>query len=189
MNKEILTKNGFNSEGITYAICGDTFPHIESLKLAGAVFNSVLKWHAPQPLDNNKFYYVPLDINKIYVYNKKEQKLILKENGIKYIEEEIEKYYPENYPTYYNSSLKTRLRDLKVKLIGERSFQSRYGLTHVYTFEEEDKKHKFIWYTQNEYSDYFVGDDIILTGTFVDKIFVNGEKLNKINRCILKNVK
>lgn len=46
-NKEWMAKEGFNGEGITYIVLGNTYEIKEDLKAHGAKFNYLLGWHMP----------------------------------------------------------------------------------------------------------------------------------------------
>ena len=52
-NAEILAKHGFNENGETFVILGNTFEIKDELKAAGCKFDYVLGWHSPKMLDGH----------------------------------------------------------------------------------------------------------------------------------------
>ena len=82
---------------------------------------------------------------------------------------------------YSNLSVKQRLRDMNVELIGTVTFDTLYGTCHIYTFRGEDGR-KYKWKTGN----HIEGDKMILTGTI--KEFEDHPRYGKavlLTRCII----
>lgn len=60
-NRAFLEKNGFNAEGYTFVVLGDTYKAKDELKDLGCKFNGILGWHSPKELDGYRTMKVSID--------------------------------------------------------------------------------------------------------------------------------
>lgn len=60
-NKDFFVNQGFNENGKTYVVLGNTYEIKDELKSLGAKYNNVLGWHMPQ--DSEKYPTIEIDVD------------------------------------------------------------------------------------------------------------------------------
>lgn len=181
---EWLEQNGFNSEGITYCICGDTYSIKDTLKAKGCKFNRLLKWHSTDPLDGYTSFAVSFD--EIYQWDFLYNAPLEKESAEGLIKDRTSKVTPPiESNSEYMGEIGERLRGLPAKVTDIHKFNGKYGETTVITFAVDENV--LIWFTATSQK-VNAGDVIQLTGTVVDHMEYKGIKTTKLNRCRLVEV-
>lgn len=180
--QEWFKNNGFNENGITYCIIGDTFKNKEYLKQKQCKYSALLKWHCDNYIslpEHCSIVEVPFE--KIYEWDKKLNKPLIYENA----ESWLQKVLNPNPQTYeFLGEINQRIFDLEVIYKSSYDFISRYGqFTYIHTFETN--KNKIIWFTTKKIT-YSPNTKLLLTGTVVQHQNYKGDNTTIINRCILK---
>lgn len=182
MNKnQWLKDNGFNENGITYCITGNTYANKEYLKEQQCKYSPLLKWHCEQTINvPNNCNIIEIKFNDIYEWNEQFQKPLLFENAETLISRAL-----NPTATYkFLGNIGQRIYDLPVKYKSSYSFVSRYGqFTYIHTFETDENK--IIWFTTKEIK-YQLDECLSLTGTIVQHQNYKGDNTTIVNRCILK---
>lgn len=183
--QDFMTKNGFNKEGITYSVFGDnTYSIKDKLKELGFVYSPILKWHTSAKVELPEGYtYVEFNYNDLYNWYELEKTAYMYEEAETLVRNAFDAAYPKT-DTEWIGSIKERLRNLTVTFEGGRSFEGRYGHTNIYTFKHD--KNILVWFTASANLTFEEGTPLILTGTVVEFQEYKGNKITKVNRCIVK---
>ena len=153
INKKWLEDQGFNANGITFIVLGNTYEMKEQLKANGAKYNELLGWHMPDP---KNFDTVEVEFklvthrqyNGLLSYDSPadvfEVVSIAKEIGERRIKESRHEHISE-----YIGQIGER-RDFVCKLIGTFTYNSNYGFfsdaNYIYKFKD-DNGDIIVWYT------------------------------------------
>ena len=178
---EWLSNHGFNKDGNTYVLLGETYSIKDELKAAGWKFDKTLLWHRGDPGQYAdrcfKVWHgtvMEFDIFGHQYYTETAGKLVKDKN--------------EEYNAAHNDSKsewvgeeKERLRDLSVTVKGLSGFDGMYGWTSVVTFEDEDEN-IFVWFTSKELS-IAIGENVTLTGTVKEHKTYKSVKQTILTRC------
>lgn len=65
LNKEFLERQGFNENGITYAVLGNTYKIKDELKKLGAKYDSFIGWHLPQ--ETTDYPTIEVSVDEVYL--------------------------------------------------------------------------------------------------------------------------
>lgn len=145
-NKEWLEREGFNAEGTTYLVLGNTYEIREELKANGAKFNYILGWHMADP---KHFDVVSLNVEQVtyrtwdgrYDYERDPEGIEaliakLKEDA----EQELKTKRGEHISEYIGTV--GERRDFVCKMVGHFTYESHYSYygetNHIYKFEDEN---------------------------------------------------
>lgn len=145
-NKEWLEREGFNAEGTTYLVLGNTYEMREELKANGAKFNYILGWHMADP---KHFDVVSLNVEQVtyrtwdgrYDYERDPEGIEaliakLKEDA----EQELKTKRGEHISEYIGTV--GERRDFVCKMVGHFTYESHYSYygetNHIYKFEDEN---------------------------------------------------
>lgn len=183
--KDWFFKNGFNSEGFTWAVGGsNTFAIKEELKVEGGRFNQILKWHFDHdvteefPTCTVKMF----EFKDLYEWNCYTRNALPLEGAAEFVERNMTP--AANTDSQFVGEIKERLRDISAVVVSKFSFDGSYGTTNVIKFEDTNKN-LYTWFTTS-YQDIAVGDPCLLTGTVKDHKEYKGEKTTVLSRCIVK---
>ena len=142
---EFFEKNGFNKEGTTWIVLGDTYRIKDELKSKGAKFNSLLGWH----FDHMESGYpiVAVDVeevafrNDFYRWNYKNNASEIVERIRKTVNNVVSK-------SEYIGEIGQKIKNKEVKLISVNSYErtkySGYGFEDVYIYSFEDSDENII---------------------------------------------
>ena len=83
---------------------------------------------------------------------------------------------------YYPGEIKDRVEIGKVKVVFHTAFETQYGMTHLYRFEQDN--YVFTWFASSG-KGLQEGDIINITGTIKDKTEYKGTKQTVLTRCKL----
>lgn len=177
-----MEKNGFDAEGATYIITGDSYSIKEELKAAGWKFDSVLLWHKADPAgyeDRVKKFYD----NELIEYSAWGEGHF-KTGAKEYI---MQKMLPaEVQDLTYVGEIGEKLKKVPVTYTRHNSFCGRYGLTNIYEFKDEDMNH-LVWFTAKDI-DFEIGDILYLDGTIKEHKDYNGIPQTIVTRCKLSSI-
>ena len=200
-NAEVLKNNGFNDEGKTYFVMGDTFKIKDELKAIGGKYNPLLGWMIPK--DDERFDTVEVSSDEIFEED---------ENGWLVFVDRVELLdLLDRIKSEYEKNRKTNDDDVVSEYVGEvgqkitvdvtidkiSSFDTHYsyygGVSYIYRFKDEEGN-IYIWKTSNsidkESGDSLVpmgeGDKLTITGTVKEHKEYKGEKETILTRCKVK---
>lgn len=145
-NKEWLEREGFNAEGTTYLVLGNTYEMRKELKANGAKFNYILGWHMANP---KHFDVVSLNVEQVtyrtwdgrYDYERDPEGI---EALIAKLKEDAEKELKTKRGEHISEYIGTvgERRDFVCKMVGHFTYESHYSYygetNHIYKFEDEN---------------------------------------------------
>ena len=174
-----MERNGFNAEGATYIVTGDSYSIKEDLKAEGWKFDSVLLWHKADPAGYEDRVIKVYD-NEVIEYSAWGEGH-LKTGAKDYI---MQKMLPaEIKDLIYIGEIGEKLKKLPVSLTKHNSFCGRYGLTNIYEFRDEEGNY-LVWFT-SKILDFEIGDTVYLDGTIKEHKDYNGIPQTIVTRCKL----
>lgn len=183
---EWMKKNGFDTNGLTWCIFGDnTFIIKDQLKEMGCKFSPILKWHSPIKLDLPiEYKMIPISFNDIMEWDEKQNNAFFFENAKEKIEQKFREIKGPNLSEFIGE-IGERLYNKIVILKTIYSFNSKFGLTNIYTFVNGNNQ--LVWFTTKKLK-IKKGDILDLTGTVMAHKEFKGIKTTQLNRCILKKI-
>lgn len=194
-NAKYLKYWGFSVEGFAWVIMGNTYEIKDQLKAAGAKWNDTFGWHFDHEVTEWPTVRVSIEdrICRLDMDGESYDDTIGRyyndgtlsfgdEYPIKlYINSLRDKWEAEQAPaTEWYGTIKDKV-SLSVKLVRRGSYDTRYGTTMVYTFED-DNGHQFVWKT-GTWLDNNIGDSITISGTIKDHTEYKGVKQTELTRC------
>ena len=181
--ESFLLKNGFNAEGVTYVVIGNTFDIKDDLKAAGAKYSAELGWHFTDK--SECFPYVELTTEDCFWEN---EVAGLIWNDFWDIKDLITSRIPKDISTsVYLGEIGKKLTvnvTLKKSYEVYNNFASAYytTTTYIHSFEDDDGN-VIIWKTAT----FLEGDDkFTLTGTVKEHSEYKGVKQTVLTRCKVK---
>ena len=88
---------------------------------------------------------------------------------------------PESNSEYLQGE---KVDNLKVRLVRRNSFNGRYGITYIYTFETEEEN-VCVWFT-SKILNLGIDDKCLISGKIKDRQEYNGTKQTVLTRCRVK---
>lgn len=202
-NAEFFQKNGFNPEGKTYVVLGNTFEIKEELKAQGAKWDSTSRhWHMPTPPEGRE--YLELTVDDMYEAN---YAGVYEWNSWK----RVDWSEPEEVELYYTTKIEKAENALKVKEstsqhvgeVGEKlditvtyvhtaSWENGYGgywntgVTNLHSFKDE-QGNVYVWKT-GLYIEADYGTKVHLRGSVKEHSEYNGIKQTVLTRCKVEAV-
>lgn len=175
-----LERNGFNSEGNTYIVYGNTYPIKDELKAQGYKFSKELKWHGAAAVEVPEDCYVDqVHWSSIFAWGEDTCNMTFTEEGHEFLED----LFTSHCLGEYLGEVGERLRNLTVVFEGGSSFDGYYGETNIYRFNCNGAQ--LSWFTQTE-KDLREGAEYILTGTVKEHKVYGNVKTTYLSRCIVK---
>lgn len=179
---EWMEKNGFNAEGVTYIITGDSYSIKEELKEAGWKFDSVLLWHKADPADYEDRV-IKISDEEIIEYSAWGEGHF-KTEAKNYI---TQKMLPaEDLDLTFVGEVGDKLKQITVTLTKKNSFCGRFGLTNILEFRDENKNY-LVWFTSTE-PKFEIGDKISLSGTIKEHKKYKEIPQTIVTRCKLSSL-
>ena len=190
-NKEWMEREGFNADGITFVVLGNTYEIKDELKAHGAKFNNLLGWHMPNAEGYDA---VPVQIEKItqhlwngrldYINDYKEI------NGLvnKLKDEAKQALEPRGKVSEHIGNIGDRI-DFEADLVncftfdvpGYMSWETE--IMHIYKFKTAEGN-IVVWKTTSYIKEYFEDDvkHFKFKGTVKEHSEYKGEKQTVLNR-------
>lgn len=190
-NATYLNKQGFNAQGETWIVLGNTYEIKESLKEAGARFNRAFGWHFDKEV--TEFPVVKVSINdSIKVWDDKTDTIgKYQEDGtLFFINEEFIMDHIKGLNDSYKASTMPETAwygevgqkvCIPVQLVRVGYFDTVYGTTAVYTFEDTEG-HQLVWKTGTRLNAE-VGSNLSIKGTVKAHSTYKGVKQTELTRC------
>ena len=171
-----LERNGFNEDGITYVVVGNTYEIKDALKAMGAKFNEFIKWHLP--FDPEDYTTVEMSVEECF-YEEETGALCWK--SVTELTELIEKKAPAipvpetNY--IGNVGDKITLELIQVACF---TFESKFGICYINKFKDIEGN-VVIWKTSRRVAND--GEKVTLKGTVKEHNVFRAEKQTVLTRC------
>lgn len=183
LNRKFLLKNGFNEDGITYVVLGDTYKIKEELKAAGAKFNPFLRWHFTSK--NDTYPCIKVSIEEIAEKTNEDLWSIDDYYAMDYIENLLKKNAPKTNSDYIGNIGDTI--ELKVTLEKIHTYETHYSyygeLNFIYKFSDKDGN-TLVWKTSGK--DIEEGQEFIIKGKIKEHSEYKGDKQTVLTRCKIK---
>lgn len=180
-----MERNGFTTEGITFAIVGgNTFEIKDFLKEKGYKFNHLLLWHGTEELTDlpEGFHSVQFSFDELYNWLADWNCVEVKNNAHTLVAEKTNPFLPEN-PSKHYGVVGQRYYDIPVVVKDTRSYSNAYGGGNIYTFTKDD--YTLVWFTQT-HLEIKPGDEVLLTGTVKKHDEFRRVKQTHLSRCKVK---
>lgn len=175
-----LKQNGFDEDGNTYLIFGNTYPIKDELKAAGCKFSKELKWHGPATVDVPEDCYVErIHWSDVYNWNEDFWNMHITTNGQSFLED----IFSKSTLGQYVGEIGERLRNIPVIFEKVVTFEGKYGTAQVYRFNYEGAQ--LSWFTE-VHKDLEEGAEYTLSGTVKEHKVYGNVKTTYLNRCIVK---
>lgn len=131
-----LDENGFNADEVTYIYAGaDSYQIKDELKDAGFRFSANLKWHKATRDEKYADNLIEVKLGDIAQWSAW-GKASFNVGAQKIVEEKIAAVQPESTSEWIGE-VGDKVKDIKVQLIRKYSMDGRYGLTTLYSFQDE----------------------------------------------------
>ena len=173
-----LQDNGFNAEGETYIVTGDSYSIKDELKEAGFRFSGALKrWMrgTNEGYEDKTEKFTTDQLVDFSAWGTGEYKSDAKD----LVDEALRANDPVPASEYVGE-IKDRLT-LTVTLVRKGGYEGCYGHSNIYTFQDENES-VFTWFS-SVYIDKEIGDTFSIVGTVKDHKEYNGVKQTVLTRC------
>lgn len=140
-----LEENGFNEDEVTYIYAGtDSYQIKDELKEAGFRFSATLKWHKATRDEKYADNLIAVKLDEIAEWSAW-GKATFSIEAKSIVEKKIAEVQPESTSEWIGE-VGDKLKGIKVKLIRKYSFETRYGMSTVYNFEDEEGN-VLVWFS------------------------------------------
>lgn len=175
-----LKFNGFNEDGETYLIFGNTYPIKDELKTAGCKFSKELKWHGPAAVEVPEDCYIEkIHWSDVYDWNEATTEMKFSEEG----ENFLNGVFSKNTTGMFIGEIDERLRNMNAVFEYVAPYSSSYGDANIYHFNVDGAQ--LVWLT-SVYKDLEEGETYNLSGTVKDHKVYGNVKTTYLNRCTIK---
>lgn len=179
---EWLEKNGFNPEGITYIITGDSYSIKEELKKAGFRFDSLLLWHKATKDEQYADRLVEVKFDDVFEWSAWGQGHY-KQGAKEFISNLMAATQPK-VESNWIGEVGDKITDLKVQLVRKYTMDGKYGLTTLYGFQDENGN--IINWWSSTFQEIEINDwTTIVRGTIKKLDEYKGVKQTVVTRCKL----
>lgn len=196
-NAKYLKSRGFSVEGFAWIVMGKTFEIKEQLKAAGARWDNTFGWHFDHEVTEFPTVRISIEdkltrLSFEYPEESYDDKIghYWSDGTLDfgdewpitlYIKELREHWEVDNAPkTEWYGSVKDKV-DLNVKLVRRGNYDTMYGTTFVYTFEDA-QGHQLVWKT-GTWLEQEVDSQVTLKGTIKAHTEYKGIKQTELTRC------
>lgn len=150
-NAELLEKHGFNAEGITYMVLGNTYAMKDELKELGCKFDNYIGWHSATELDG--YDTAPIKAEDMFNTNHVGELFGYgwKDGVVEMVDKLRHEYDVQQCTSEYVGEIGTKI-ECELTLVGAFSYEvksfSGYGMStmHAYVFEDANGNN-FVWKT------------------------------------------
>lgn len=179
---EWLLQHGFNADGITYMVSGNTFEIKDILKARGFFYDKLLNWHIADetliPADRKA---IRVEFDTIFDWNCQTKKVSYKEDAAAVIESIL--YPPEENAGGYVGEIGEKLSGIAAIIEEKHGFESHYGYSFVVTFKDDDNN-RYVWYSKSAAAENApIGKRIVLSGTVKDHKTYKNKMQTILTRC------
>lgn len=140
---EWFAKNGFDANGNTYIVVGETYPIRSELKMEGFIFSPILKWHKKEP--SNNYRTITVNVSEVANFMSWGTGCFFPEAQT-YIEDKLAAAAPMQHTEWFGE-VGDKVCNINLTLISRSSFTNKWNQpTYIYTFKDE-QDHRFTWFT------------------------------------------
>ena len=172
-----LKQHGFNEEGVTYIVKGETYSIKEQLKADGFRFDSILMWHQSEVPAGYEDKVVSFNCNNLIEFSAWGDGHFI-ESAQKIVREAVQ---PEEEQPNSEWLEGEKFSDLLVTFTKKSGFSGRFGWTNVFTFQTEEEN-VLTWFTSTE-PEIKLGDSFFLSGKIKNRTEYKGLKQTVVTRC------
>jgi hypothetical protein len=171
-----LEENGFNEDGITYVVVGNTYEIKDVLKAMGAKFNEFIKWHLP--FDPEGYTTVEMSVEECF---REEETGLLYWKSVDELTELVAKKAPAiPVPeTNYIGNVGDKIT-LELTQVACFTFDSQFGICYINKFKDTEGN-VVIWKTSRRVAND--GENVTLKGTIKEHNEFRTEKQTILTRC------
>lgn len=190
-NLKFFSREGFNADGETWAVLGDTYSIKDELKAQGFKFNySSLGWHGAHDLE--EYPTIKLTASEILNANDFGEYHSWNNQRIDELMTEAQRQLRASTATSeYVGSVGEKI-EVRATLTRCHSYKTRFNwktITHFINIFTDESGNVFVW-NSTAFFDAGVGDQVILKGTIKGHSEYEGIKQTELQRCkITKEVK
>lgn len=180
-NQEFFQAQGFNENGKTYVVLGNTYNVKDQLKELGCKWTNLVGWHSPVMFEG--FEFVEIDVDDIYykdyaeTYRWNYRKGFDEETYSAKIKEANEKLNGATTTSKHIGAVGDKI-EIEVELVRRGSFDSDFGTTYVYTFKDSEGN-VLVWKTKN----FFEVTTCTVKGTIKEHSEYKGVPQTVLTRC------
>ena len=171
-----LEKNGFDEDGVTYIIFGDSYSIKDELKEAGWIFSHQFLWHKADPAGYEDRV-IKLNLDEIGTWTAYGQ-IVFREDASTIIKKKLDEVLPPSTSEWIDGD---RLTKEKVTFVSKSGFDGYYGYTNIYNFETMEGN-KVVWFTSTV-QNVHVGGTYYLSGRNKKRKTFKNEKITVVTRC------
>lgn len=176
-------KNGFNENGETYIVLGNSYDIKDELKEKGFKYDPVMKWHGPEAFSYKT---VKANFDDIFSWNDKYGVGNWKESSYDFLNNLIKSAENSEADGKYFGEVKERLRNLELSLVERYKSENAYGISECLTFKDADDNY-FSWWTST-FPQGDIGQTFHVTGTVKAHNAYKGKKITVLTRCKLEAI-
>lgn len=186
-NLEFFEKQGYNEEGKTYVVLGDTYSIREQLKEEGAKFDSLIGWHFANKPENHPTVEISVDdvYEKDYAETYRWNSWKTEETFSQKIEQATKEMKPEESESNFFGNIGDKC-EVTLTYVKSNGFESTYGyrttIKYFHIFKDENGN-VFIWKTTNSLYKVEPNTVITLKGTIKEHNVYKGIKQTELTRC------
>lgn len=203
-NAKFLARYGFNADGKTWVVCGDTYSIKDELKNAGAKFDGFFGWHFDH---ETEYTAVTVDINDVAEINNVGDYWFSDYTEIVEMVKELKRAKElEGKPvSEYVGNIGDKV-EMELTFNGSAHFDTAYGTTYIHRFLDSEGN-VLVWRTGNDLTweeegtrdnftyvdadrrkyilcrNYEKGDKVAIKGTIKEHSEYRGEKQTSLTRC------
>ena len=188
-NSIFFEKNGFDENGNTWVVLGNTYAIKEEIKKLGGRFNYELGWHFNY--DCKDFECANFSFDDLLEIN--DYGLICYKSNVKEIVDNVKNEYSvqknrESSTSEYVGNVGDKI-NVELTLTNYYTMDnpySYYGTISIYTFKDNEGN-VYVWKTNNGLYDYDIGDTLNIRGSIKDHKEYKGIKQTILTRCKVIN--
>lgn len=173
-----LKDEGFDENGDTYIVTGDSYSIKEELKEAGFRFSKTLLWHKADPCDYADRC-IKVNVSEIADFSAW-GKGTFRSEAQKLIKDRLDALKPKCNSDFVGE-VGEKLEEIPAVVESIRSFEGMYGPSRVITFIDEEEN-LYTWFTSSAIK-FEKDDPVFLTGTIKEHKEYNGVKSTVLTRC------
>ena len=179
-NKTFYKSNGFDEEGNTWVVLGNTFDIKDELKAKGATFNYALGWHFDSEVA--EYDLAMFSAQELLSFNDFGRVFNYSDKAMEIVKSKREEYEAANKPeTKYYGNVGDKI-ELRLRRTGAFLVDGYYGSSYINKMIDSEGN-IFIWKTG-----IMVDEVVILKGTIKEHNEFRGEKQTVLTRCKVREV-
>lgn len=173
--KRWWSENGFNADGVTFCIIGNSYSIKDKLKEYGYCYHPTLGWHGKDTLSLPFAYQIiPISFSESFVWNLTTEKADPREKVGK-----LEMAKPKSE---WVGSVGEKIYNINVTLVRINPIQTQYGLNNIYTFVTKENN-ILTWFTKKDIG-IDVGSECVIKSAIIKTL----DEYNSDKQTVVKNL-